>query len=351
MILKKITCICMAAVFAIGLCSCGGGSGSSETKTTTSETVVDRTDSSFTSMADSSSASEKPDVESLKIQPKISVGYYTTVGLKSDGTVLSTGTELYNYDKSKPCIDISVYGGNYFALYSDQTLKRHYPPYNKMVNDDKIANVEGNGFFSLIDKQVKKIVCCIDCTFMLFNDGTVYSEMFKDKSALSEWKDIVNIGASCSKLVAGVRSNGTVLIYGDDYLIESNKIDVSNWTDIIDIAVGVNYIVGLKSDGTVIATGSNTYKQLEVGDWKDIKSIAVSDNPDGACHTLGLKADGTVVAAGNNFDGQCNVSGWKDIIQICAGRFYSVGLKSDGTVVATGDNKLGQCNVSDWKLL
>ena len=28
-------------------------------------------------------------------------------------------------------------------------------------------------------------------------------------------------------------------------------------------------------------------------------------------HTVGLKSDGTVVACGSNSDGRCNVSGWK----------------------------------------
>lgn len=33
----------------------------------------------------------------------------------------------------------------------------------------------------------------------------------------------------------------------------------------------------------------------------------------GSDHTVGLKSDGTVVATGLSFDGQCNVSTWKDI--------------------------------------
>ena len=66
------------------------------------------------------------------------------------------------------------------------------------------------------------------------------------------------------------------------------------------------------------------------------------------CHTVGLKADGTVVATGYNSSGQCNVGTWTDIIQVSAGYDHTVGLKADGTVVATGDNVSGQCNVSTW---
>ena len=65
-------------------------------------------------------------------------------------------------------------------------------------------------------------------------------------------------------------------------------------------------------------------------------------------HTVGLRSDGTVVATGYNRDDRCNVSGWKDIVAVAAGDDHTVGLKSDGTVVAAGDNDEGQNEVSDW---
>ena len=80
--------------------------------------------------------------------------------------------------------------------------------------------------------------------------------------------------------------------------------------------------------------------------WTDIIAVAA-----GAGHTIGLKSDGTVVATeykGNYDYGQCNVSNWTDVVAIAAGTVHTVGLKSDGTVVATGDNYYGQCDVSDW---
>ena len=104
----------------------------------------------------------------------------------------------------------------------------------------------------------------------------------------------------------------------------------------------------MKADGTVVATGRNTYGQCDVSGWKDIIAISA-----GYYHTVGLKKDGTVVATGCNtfgiISGQCDVSGWKDIIAISAGDHHTVGLKADGTVVATGDNEDGQCDVSGWK--
>ena len=36
-------------------------------------------------------------------------------------------------------------------------------------------------------------------------------------------------------------------------------------------------------------------------------------------HTVGLKSEGTVVAVGSNRYGQCEVSSWRDIAQVDAG--------------------------------
>ena len=65
----------------------------------------------------------------------------------------------------------------------------------------------------------------------------------------------------------------------------------------------------------------------------------------GADHTVGLKSDGSVVAVGDNSYGQCNVDSWADIVAISAGTDYTVGLKSDGTVVVA---YAGPCDVDTW---
>lgn len=58
---------------------------------------------------------------------------------------------------------------------------------------------------------------------------------------------------------------------------------------------------------------------------------------------MGLRTDGTVIATGFRADshqhyGQCDVTDWTDIISISAGGSHTVGLTADGTVVATGHN-------------
>ena len=109
------------------------------------------------------------------------------------------------------------------------------------------------------------------------------------------------------------------------------------------VSAGVDYTVGLKADGTVVAAGSNRYGQCNISNWQNIVSISA-----GGYHTVGLKADGTVVAVGDNSNGQCNVTGWKDIVAVSAGSSHTVGLRADGTVVAVGSNGRSQCDVNSW---
>ena len=138
----------------------------------------------------------------------------------------------------------------------------------------------------------------------------------------------------------GLKADRTVVAVGSNSF---RQCDVSDWTDIVAISAGYTHTVGLKADGTVVAAGRNGSGQCEISGWTDIVAISA-----GSDHTVGLKADGTVVAVGNNEDGRCDVNGWTDIVAISAGYCHTVGLKADGTVVAVGDNRDGQCDVNGW---
>jgi alpha-tubulin suppressor-like RCC1 family protein len=140
----------------------------------------------------------------------------------------------------------------------------------------------------------------------------------------------------------GLRSDGTVVAVGYNSYGQCN---VGDWTDIIQVDGGGEHTVGLRSDGTVVALGDNGYGQCDVGNWTDIIQVVA-----GRQHTAGLKSDGTVVAVGLNAYGQCNVGSWTDIVQVAAGgnSWHTVGLRSDGTVVAVGGGWDGECDVADW---
>ena len=99
--------------------------------------------------------------------------------------------------------------------------------------------------------------------------------------------------------------------------------------DVLD--VGFFHTVGLRSDGTVLACGSNEFGQCDVSGWTDVTAVAC-----GAYHTVALRSDGTVAAAGRNTEHQCDVSGWTGVTQIAACDYATFARLSDGTVVACG---------------
>jgi alpha-tubulin suppressor-like RCC1 family protein len=151
--------------------------------------------------------------------------------------------------------------------------------------------------------------------------------------------------AAGAKHLVGLKSDGTVVAVGGNSL---GQCDVGDWTDIVQVSAGYYYTVGLRSDGTVVAVGSNSHGQSNLGRWTDIIQIAAGPN-----HVVGLKSDGTVVVKGGSEYGQWSsaIHDWTDITQVAAGSLHTVGLKSDGTVVTVGcvnGNDRGQCNVSNW---
>lgn len=115
------------------------------------------------------------------------------------------------------------------------------------------------------------------------------------------------------------------------------------------LATPYEQTAALKSDGTVQIT-KNTYFNdsvlPNVSSWNNIIQIDASD-----MHIIGLKKDGTVVASGGkNEKGECNVQDWKDIVQVCAGYQFSLGLKSDGTVVVAGTLTFDRNNeILEWE--
>lgn len=208
------------------------------------------------------------------------------------------------------------------------------------------------------NKDVVSIAASNYAVFGLCKDGTVFDSQlvngyffWKDKASVCVpgWRDIIAVsgGGRNGVSVAGLRKDGTVVIYDNDKII----LDPNIWKNIVQISFGGGHLVGLKSDGTVVAAGDNDHGQCNVSDWNDIVHISA-----GSTHTVGVKADGTVIAVGENDAGQCDVFGWTNVERVSAGVRHTVGLGRDGNVVATAyrgpsDVYGGQCEVSHWSEL
>ena len=218
-----------------------------------------------------------------------------------------------------------------------------------------IAEQEEKQRAAIAEQEEKQRAANYNNAMALFEEGK-YDEAMEIFTALDSYKDskekIVEIPkakayAQAEQLLAQGKKAEAAIAFGKagDYK-DARKRSFAVWDEIAErdtIGTEIHHTVALKTDGTVVAGGRNSYGKNDVSGWKDIVAVAV-----GYYHTVGLKADGTVVAVGNNDDGQCNVSGWTDIVAVAAGDYCTVGLKANGTVVAVGYNKYGQCDVSRW---
>ena len=61
------------------------------------------------------------------------------------------------------------------------------------------------------------------------------------------------------------------------------------------LAAGDGFVLLLNANGTVSGTGNNEQGQLNVSAWRDIAAVSA-----GKAFSAGLKTDGTVVATGRN---------------------------------------------------
>ncbi len=189
-------------------------------------------------------------------------------------------------------------------------------------------------------------------------DGTVAvaSEYPELGQAIRGWTDIValeNISRWIDReycaAVLGLKSDGTVVTASS--MPDHGFPDVDGWTQIVDIRSGGDYTVGLRSDGTVVAAGDNTYGQCDVADWNGVVAIDTYNS-----YTVGLRYDGTVVAAGclgwKGADVRPYVSDWTDIAAVETAWYAIIGRKTDGTVVFSCPDgtvwEQAMRKVSDW---
>jgi len=231
----------------------------------------------------------------------------------------------------------------------------------KIAEEERIAwqkhAEENRKTFPAIREKLKLAQRMLDTngcyTVGLNADGSVVAAGSNDKGQcdVAGWRDVVSVAAGPSHTL-GLKADGTVLatkFIESEYIKSCGQCDVAGWTDIVAVAAGGTHSVGLKADGTVVATkytGDKAYYygQCDVSSWTDIVAVAAGD-----VHTVGLKADGTVISVGSNMLRQRDVSAWTDIVAIAAGTVHTVGLRVDGTVVATNRNSPdGQGKVDDW---
>jgi len=314
------------------------------------------------SLTDSTSAIPSDDIsENIDISAEaketenyskiISAGSNHSVGLLSDGTVITAGGyEDHGLDAASTWENISaVSAGSYHTvgLKSDGTVVA--------VGQNNDGQCDVNAWSKIIAVSGGN-----NFTLGLREDGTVVLAGLIDESGVfpgvyntSSWNNITSISAGTWHAV-GLKSDDTVVAVGEN---DDGQCDVDAWENIIAVSAGYAYTAGLKSDGTVVIAGKIGFGKVwengvphnqptySVDSWKNVIAIAAGDE-----HLVGLLSDGTVVAVGRDDDGQYDgISSWDNVVAISA-KDHTLALTKDGKVLATGANNYGQCDVSSWKL-
>lgn len=264
----------------------------------------------------------------------------STLCLKNDGTVLTTGGEnLYGELDVEDWTDlISISCGSHHTV----GLKKDGTVVATGLNDEGQCNVSKW-------TDIVQICSLFDNTIGLKSDGTVVAtgRNYVGELDVEDWTDIIKIGTG-SDFSCGLKNDGTVVVAGDTEDNEYSEAisEITDLQNVVDISCGVLDVLALKSDGTVDQFGAENVRDLdsEIAKWENIIKVY-----NGIGDYFGLKKDGSVVCLSDfNKYGECNVGYWNDVISIASDGSCTVGVKRNGTVVAIGNNEHGQCNVNYW---
>ena len=129
----------------------------------------------------------------------------------------------------------------------------------------------------------------------------------------------------------GLRSDGSVVCWGSNSFGEAAAPSGS----FTQISAGRWYSCGIRSDGSVVCWGDNRDGQTAAPSGS-FTQISASEE-----HSCGLRSNGSAVCWGDNSDGQATAPSGS-FTQISAGGDHSCGLRSNGSAVCWGDNSDGQ---------
>ncbi len=291
-------------------------------------------------------------VSTATILVAVSAGANHSLALKSDGTMLAWGKDSdgqlgdggTSTKQATPVavlnatgiVAISAGGSHSLALRSDGTM---------LSWGSDVAGQLGDG--GTTTNQTTPVAVSNATGIVAISAGANHSLALKANGDVLAW------GSD------GFEQLGNVEITTN----QSTPVAVSNATSVVAISAGSIHSLVLKSDGTLLSWGNdgsgqlgdggtNTSQTTPVAVFNATGIVAISA---GANHSLALKDNGTMLAWGSDIGGQLGndvtkvnksipvvVSSATGIVSISAGGNHSLALKSDGTMLAWGNDVAGQ---------
>lgn len=206
--------------------------------------------------------------------------------------------------------------------------------------DDKDGNRAEVNDFSVDGWEPSSILDYNDtvtATFTQLTDAAVYTLVYKGD--ICENPDDLDTDDPNAIAIAVFRPGYAIITWGrDDY---GQVTDAPDGNDFVAIAAGKRHCLALKSDGSLVAWGYNTYGECNVPDGTDYTAIAAGTN-----HSIALKSDGSIVVWGrDNFWQITDKPSGNDFVAIAAGDYHSLALKTNDIIVGWGGwNDFGECD-------
>lgn len=244
--------------------------------------------------------------EAQKYTDRLAIAEYFAAYLRDDGTVIFTApyesTHLDPYYWHDIQSIRSFYASNNIAgTRSDgSTVITDISSMTTYENDaDEPEYIDGHQVIqSLYISQTANYVKLLDNGVLLSKNNFIP----KQNNIIF----MVGFGTpsySCYDGIATLNTEGKVQLWGLGY--GKTDYNTDNWEDIVQIAAASDNVIGLKKDGTVVVTGSNSWGQKEAEKWTDIIAVKAFDSS-----VYGIKKDGTILEAGycliNDYEGRFN---------------------------------------------
>jgi hypothetical protein len=286
---------------------------------------------------------------------QITVGFYDSLFLKSDGSLWATGWNLYgqlgnsNYSTAYPyginlpvqivasnITAIAVGGGHSLFLKSNGSLwAMGWNAYGQLGDGSTDnGNYETNRPEQIVASNVTAIAAGLNHSLFLKSDGSLW--------AMGD--------NSYGQLGDGITDNNNYETNRPEQIVASN---------VTAIAAGYRHSLFLKSNGSLWGVGNNAYGQLGDGAYINtnvpvqIVASNVTAIATGSAHSLFLMSNGSLWVMGNNNVGQLGDSTVgttnnpdqivaSNVTAIAAGSAHSLFLMSNGSLWGMGDNQYGQ---------
>ena len=274
------------------------------------------------------------------------------IGLRRDGTVLRT-RDYYPFNRTpKNAVDIVSSGYIDCAVCADGTVCVAVGP----IGEDTETFAKTAGAVQNVEKAA------VNDRLIMFlqHDGNVVicqPDGREDYRTARAWHDMRDIGIAGGVLI-GLDRQGKIhtSTWNEDETWRGElRREAESWTDIIRIEVndvfGYHdpYIIGWRSDGTVLAAGIDLsglkLDQTHAGGYRD--AVVVVTDRRSAGGTAALREDGTVACAGFPEEKAKIVESWRGIVQLCRAGAALYGLRADGCVegVSLSEDKWNRAEV------